>query len=201
LLDLLDQAFESMSTADRHAVFGETMRSARKQAVDGPVLLGEVEAFCRESRQGAFYAPFSMNSKNYTHVPEATSLWFDRLGDFLADSAELSKAGGHDLAVKCFGELYEIIAEMEQGDEIVFAHEFGTWMIPGGEGMFLKHYLASLAATCDDDSFAAAALPLVKRDSRGSFVDQVYGNAKSVATKGQMSALDKQIKAHKVRMA
>ncbi len=37
------------------------------------------------------------------------------------------------MAVQCFKLLHELIDKMEDGDEIVFADEYGTWMITGDE--------------------------------------------------------------------
>jgi hypothetical protein len=50
------------------------------------------------------------------------------------------------MAVQCFKLLHELVDKMEDGDEIVFADEYGTWMITGDEKRFVKSFLSSLAA-------------------------------------------------------
>ncbi len=86
-----------------------------------------------KSMAGVYYAPFKINSKNWSHIPDETREWFDRLGDLLQASAQLTAQGNHLHAVACFGTLYTLIAAMEDGEEIVFGDEIGSWMIPGDE--------------------------------------------------------------------
>jgi hypothetical protein len=122
-LEYLEAAYEEMTVEQRDAVFGNIDAKAPRSAVDGPSLLGDIEEFKCESLAGSYYRPFNMNSKNFRHVPEETHEWFDQLAEFLLDSAQLTKQGGHESAVACFAILFELIEAMEQGDEIVFAEE------------------------------------------------------------------------------
>lgn len=148
---------------------------------------------------GQYYAPFEMNSKNYTHVPEKTTAWFDALNDFLAESATLTAQGEHAVAVECFSLLYQLIEHMEDGDEIVFAHEVGSWMISGDEKPYLAAYLSSLAAVTTPDVFTATVLPLLRRDRAHSDIGQVYAVASRMANKGQRAALHAAVKRQQVR--
>jgi len=50
-------------------------------------------------------------------------------------------------------------------DEIIFADEYGTWMIPADEKVFIRAYLRSLSAVSTPEGFAKAAIPLLERDS------------------------------------
>jgi hypothetical protein len=88
---------------------------------------------------------------------------------------------------------------MEKGDEIVFADEFGSWMIPGDEKKFIAAYLSSLAVVASPESFTTTALPLLKRDSTYSFSCQVYATAVRVANKEQLAKLKAEIKRQNVR--
>ena len=66
------------------------------------------------------------------HIPEETEEWFERLGDLLKASSQLTARGDHLHAVACFGILYELIDAMEGGEEIVFADEIDkscTWLL------------------------------------------------------------------------
>jgi hypothetical protein len=139
-----------------------------------------------------------MNSKNYTHVPEETQDWFAALNDFLAESATLTAQGEHALAVECFGLLYQLIEHMEDGDEIVFAHEVGSWMIPGDEKPYLAAYLSSLAAVTTPDVFTATVLPLIRRDRAHSDIGQVYAVASRVTNTEQRAALHAAVKRRQV---
>ena len=37
------------------------------------------------------------------------------------------------MAAECFVLLYDLIKQIEKGEEIVFADELGMWMLPGDE--------------------------------------------------------------------
>ena len=85
LLQFLDAAYEEMTTDQREAVFGRTIRQTEPLHVDGTSLLTQVRQFQRDSLAGKYYAPFDINSKNFMHVPEETKAWFEQLGDLLTD--------------------------------------------------------------------------------------------------------------------
>ena len=199
LLDRLRKAYAEMSYDQRQAVFGDIVLSLPPVYVDGEDLLDEIEDFRNESLAGVYYAPFKINSKNWMHIPEETHEWFERLGNFLQASAQFTARGEHHHAIACFGILYELIERMEKGEEIVFADESGSWMIPGGEKQAIAAYLTSLSAVASPEEFTAAALPLVKRDSWASFHNQVYATAMQVADEAQRACLGAEIARAKVR--
>ncbi len=60
--------------------------------------------------------------------------------------------------------LYDLIEKMGDGDEIIFADEYGTWMIPGDEKVYIKAYIESLAATKVPDDYAKMTIPLLRKD-------------------------------------
>ena len=199
LLSLLSAAYETMGHDQRQAVFGRLARTQPPAQVDGKVFLGEVEEFQHKSLAGSYYAPFAINSRNWTHIPEETNEWFEHLGDLLQASAQLTLQGDHLLAVACFGALYELIDAMERGDEIVFGDEIGSWMIPGDEKQYVSAYMTSSAATATPDGFTVAALPLIQRDSWQSFTTQAYASAVRVASESQRTRLETEIQRQKVK--
>lgn len=161
--------------------------------VDGKKLLRAIKKFSRESLAGAYYAPFNMNSKNYMFIPPETEAWFDRLGELLTASTQLTMQKDHSLATACFGVLFELVDAMESGVEIVFADEIGSWMIPGNEKRYVVAYLRSLAATTTPEVFTAVAVPLIRRDSGQNFVGEAYRSAIRVATREQRAHLTTEI--------
>jgi hypothetical protein len=88
---------------------------------------------------------------------------------------------------------------MEDGDEIVFADEYDTWMITGDEKQFIKSYLSSLAAISKPEEYAKDAIPLVKRDSHESFHNKVYVSAIKIANEDQKVYLKTEVKKQKIR--
>ena len=201
LLDLLSTAYDQMNIDQRRWVFGKLVDELPLAPVDGEVLLDEVELFQRESLAGIYYEPFDINSKNWTYVPEETEEWFERLGDLLKASCQLTTQEDHLHAVACFGILYELIGTMERGEEIVFGDEIGSWMIPGDEKQYIAAYMTSLAATTTPEEFAAAALPLIRRDSYHSFAAQAYPSVIRTANEAQKAHLEVEIQRQNIRTA
>jgi hypothetical protein len=199
LLDLLSKAYDQMKYDQRRWVFGKLIEELPCVPVDGEVLLDEVEGFQSESLAGHYYEPFDIDSKNWMYVPEETKEWFERLGDLLKASCQLTARGDHLHATACFGILYELIGVMERGDEIVFGHEIGSWMIPGDERQYIAVYMTSLAAVASPEEFAAAALPLIQRDSWHSFATQAYPSATRVANEAQRAYLEAEIERRNIR--
>ena len=199
LLELLSLAFDTMDTNQRQVVFGITAKEVPPSSVDGKEILTTIEQFYERSMAGYYYAPFDINSKNFSDIPEETDAWFDEISDHLEDSSRLTDQGEHEMAVQGFKLLYELIDKMEDGDEIVFADEYGTWMITGDEKQFIKSYLSSLAVISTPEEYALGAIPLIKRDSYESFHNKVYASAIKVANEDQKIYLKTEVKKQKIR--
>lgn len=199
LLELLNSAFDTMDTNQRHDVFGKIIKNIPPSHVDGKMLLTTIKEFYKKSMDGHYYAPFDINSKNFSHIPEETEEWFEEIGDYLEDSSRLTDQGDHKLAVQCFQMLHELIDIMESGEEIVFADEYGSWMITGDEKRFVRSFLTSLSAISKPEEYAIGAIPLIKRDSYESFHNKVYSTALKIATDDQKADLKREVKKQKVR--
>lgn len=199
LLDLLSAAYDEMNRDQRQAVFGRHARALPPAPVEGETLLNEVEQFRRQSLAEMYYAPFDINSKNWMDVPEETEEWFERIGDLLKASGQLTAQSDHLHAVACFGILYELIDAMEGGEEIVFGDEIGSWMIPGDEKQYVVAYVTSLAATATPEEFTAAALPLIRRDSWQSFATRAYPSAIHAANEAQRAHLEAEVQRQEIR--
>ncbi len=189
-----------MNTKQRRSVFGEVFDLMPPSAVDGERLLKEIRKFHSESMSGKYYAPFNINSKNFMHIPEATEAWFEHLGELLQSSTILSEQDDHATAAQCFELLYDLILKMEEGEEeIVFADELGSWMIPGDEKKFVKAYLKSLSLSSSAEGFTKATLPLLRRDSYSSFANKIYATARRFANKEQKAYLQKEVERQNIR--
>lgn len=199
LLDLLEKAYDEMKIDQRNRVFGKYARSLPPEPVDGKALLRQIEGFQDRSLSGYYYAPFDINSKNFMHVPEETKEWFEEMGDYLKASCQLTAQGDHLHAVACFGILYELIEALDNGEEIVFADECGSWMIPVDEKVYIAAYMTSLAATMGPEEFTAAAIPLIQRDSWQSLSAQAYKSAISAADEEQRERLEAEVQRQDIR--
>lgn len=200
LLDLLSSTFHEMNLSQKRSVFGSIIKQIKPSKFDGKKVLKDVKQFHRESLAGAYYAPFDINSKNFSHIPEETKEWFEELNDHLLSSTQLTKRKDHSCAIDCFSMLYDLIEKMGDGDEIIFADEYGTWMIPGDEKVYISAYIASLAATKLPEDYAKTIIPLLRRDSYESFFNNVYSIAIKAANKDQKKCLRAEIKKQKIRI-
>lgn len=199
LLELINAAFDEMNTAQKHAVFGNVKKRAQPLKVNGNQILMKVRQFYKDSLAGKYYAPFDIDSKNFTNIPEETKEWFELLNDLLLSSAQLSKEGAHLVAIDCFSALYELIGRMEDGEEIIFADEYGSWMIPGDEQVYIKAYISSLAVTKIPEEYAQLTAALIRRDSFMSFTNKVYLAAIQAANNAQKDFLEAELKRKKIK--
>lgn len=199
LLKILKAAYDEMTINQRRVVFGKFIDEIPPASVDGEILLEKITIFYTESLDGEYYAPFDINSKNFMDIPEETEEWFEKLGDFLESSSQLTEQGHHSLAKQCFELLYELIDKMEAGEEIVFADELGSWMIAGDEKQFQTAYLTSLSAIATPEEFTEKALPLIRQDSYKSFANKVYSMAINIANEEQKAHLKAEIKRQNIK--
>ncbi len=199
LLEFLQSSFNYMDTEQRRSVFGKFYNQIEPGRINGKKLLQKIQKFEKDSFAGEYYAPFEINSRNFSEIPQETEIWFEELNELLSSSTQLSKQGDHAVAIECFSILYDLISDMDSGEEIVFADEYGSWMIPGDEKEYIRAYITSLAKIKSPEDFSDLVIPLIRRDSYESFVNKVYNFAIKVATDEQKSYLNKAIKSQKIK--
>lgn len=200
LIKLLNDCYNCMKTRDIKDVFGHIEHKIfNKIPCDGKNILNNVQKFMDDSLQGSYYAPFNINSKNFMDVPEETDIWFEKLGELLIESSQLSIQGDHTNAVKCFGTLFELIGKMESGEEIVFADELGMWMLPIKEEPCIRAYIKSAATILEPEEYIEAVLPVIRYDSHSAFKNKAYEKAKRAANKHQKALLEGKIVQLKIR--
>jgi hypothetical protein len=200
LLELLYSAYYETNTQQRSYIFGELMKKSKPSKIIANDILRESEKFYEDSLSGIYYAPFNINSQNFSHIPVETEEWFEKLGELLQSSTQLTKQKEHLSAVKSFKILYELINRMENGEEIIFADEYGSWMIPGEEKEFLDSYISSLSKVKTPEEYTQIVIPLLKRDSYSSFCDQVYSIALKHSNKEQVKFLKNEIKQQNIKI-
>jgi hypothetical protein len=177
------------------------LREAPALPVDRKDLLKRIKTFHTASLAGEYYAPFVIDSKNFMHIPEETKEWFDTLGNLLGECVRLTGRGDHYSAVKGFDLLYDLVDQMENGEEIVFADEYGSWMITADEKNCIAAYLTSLSAIASPEAYTETALRLIRRDGLQSFSGKVYESAVRVATEEQTASLKAEIERQNIRTA
>lgn len=122
-------AWETMTEMQRRSVFGDLYEQLMFESLTPLEHFEAIEVFYNDSIAKKYYAPFDMNSKNFNHIPAKTDIWFDTISGLLDRTCDWVNKGEKDIAVKSFKLLFELIRRMEYGEDIVFAHELGDWMI------------------------------------------------------------------------
>jgi len=168
LIALLEIAFVDSDRKQQRNIFGKIQEEILSKTETSKTLEKEIDRFIEESINRKYYAPFNINSKNWTHIPYETEDWFSKIGKYLDRTAKLVKDKEYELTIRCSEKLYELIKKMEDGEEIVFADEYGTWMIHSSED-YDKAYIESLSKIENPESFAIKVIPILKRDSYESF--------------------------------
>ncbi len=97
--------------------------------LDAEEFFQEVESFYSLSLDEHYYAPFNINSKNFMHIPDETEQWFDTISDLLDNACELVERSEKETVLPAFKLLMDLIKRIKNGDEIIFADEYGSWMI------------------------------------------------------------------------
>jgi hypothetical protein len=134
LLKYLESAYRSMNDRQRRTVFaGAVLKPKKAPRIDAARLLRDVRHFHSDSIAGVYYAPFMINSKNFRDRPAETEDWCDRFGRFARKAIALTAAGQHKEAAECHRLLHDLWKRLDDGEEIIFADEAGSWMIPVAE--------------------------------------------------------------------
>lgn len=202
LVRLLEDCYDCMKTQQISEVFSRLEKEMFKKnsLIDAELLLQEAEKFNNESRQGVYFAPFNINSKNYMDIPEETQIWFEKLGDLLTESTLLSQQNQHQQTVRCFSILYKLIEDPLLSEQIVFADEVGMWMLPIKEEPCIKAFLTSAAAVLEPQKFVEIALQMINYDRRSSYMYNAYNKALSVANEAQKILLEEELIRQNVRI-
>ncbi len=129
LIKYLDLTWEQLSEKNQRNTFENLYKELTKSDLDAEEFFQKVENFHSLSLAGHYYTPFDINSKNFMHIPDETEEWFDEIGDFLDDACELVDKGEKEAVLPAFKLLMDLVKRMEDGEEIIFADEYGSWMI------------------------------------------------------------------------
>jgi len=199
LVALLEDAFDNMDGKTQRYAFGELYKKHTQKERTPKQLLERIKTFHTKSMNGHYYAPFDINSKNFSDIPKETDEWFDELADYLDFTSELVQKKEYETSLKCFKILFELIDRINNGEEIVFADELGDWMINTKKD-HIEHYIIVLSKAVESiEDYVNILIPRIKSDSYFSFSDKVYKKVKKHSSSMQIKAINKEIKAQSIR--
>lgn len=193
LIEFIETVFINLEPRPQRDAFGDLYYELVKEKQTPSDLLDNIENFYEDSLAGYYYESFMINSKNFSDIPEETDKWFDELSRYLDFTSDLVEVKNYPIAVKCFKMLFELIEKMEEGEEIVFAHELGDWMIHANSD-YIENYIIALAQTASLDEYATILIPLIKSDSYFSFANKVYKKVKTHSSPTQLKVIKAEIK-------
>jgi len=199
LIEYLKMSFYEMDDVQRRGVFGEMYGDKLRKDRKPVDLYSEIENFHKKSVKGDYFAPFMINSKNFMDVPPETDEWFSEVSYYLDESSRLVEKEKYDLAINCFDLLFDLIDHMENGEDIIFADEYGTWMIVC-KFSYTESYIKSLAKVKDPETYVEKVIPLLRRDSQESLSDKIYDKIKKNSTKEQLIRVEQEIKTREIRI-
>ena len=200
LLSLLEDAFNNMDGKTQRNVFGELFKAHTKKERTPEKLLKGIEHFYKKSMDGYYYAPFDVNSKNFSDIPEETDEWFDELGDYLDFTSTMVNEQQYEIGLKCFTILFDLIDRMESGEEIVFADELGSWMISTKEDYIEKYVIVLSKEVKSIEEYIKILIPRIQSDSYFSFSNEVYKKVKKHSSDAQLKAIKKEVKLQSIRV-
>lgn len=200
LIDYLKISFSEMNDKQKRHVFRDFYDETTNSDRTPQKLYSDIKSFYKRSNDGAYYVPFNINSQNYMYVPNETDEWFSELSKYLDESSKLVKVNMFDLANRCFEKLYDLIEKMGNGDEIIFAHEYGTWMITAKLD-YDESYIKSIAKTSNEVEFTKKLIPILIRDSYESLSGKIYDKVKKYSNAKQFEEIRKAIKSRNIKVS
>ncbi len=198
LNEYLKTSFYEMEDRQKRDVFGKMYEEKLSEKRSPQKFYSEIKKFHEKSINGDYYAPFIINSKNFSDIPQETDEWFSELSYYLDESSRLVESEEYNLSNSCFELLFDLISKMENGEEIVFADEYGTWMIICDTD-YDESYIKSLAKIEDEIIFTEKVIPLLKRDSLESLSGGIYGKIGKYSTKEQLKLVEQEIELRKIK--
>ena len=191
LISLLLESYEVLNKPQRNRFFETIYDKVKTPKFNAQNIHEEILKFYKESITGKYYAPFDINSKNFSDIPEETELWCDLLAKHFTNALELFDREEYEMATECFDKLYYI--QVNMCEEIVFAHELGTWMIPIKQATIIPKYIESMAKTKTAEGFKNGIKMLMDIDDYDYKKTKVLNKAMRVGTQEQKNAI-KQMK-------
>ena len=189
LISLLLDSYEIMNNAKRYEIFNPIYDHEVEPKFNASKIYSSVKKFYDDSISKKYYAPFAINSKNYSYVPEKTELWCDMIADLFRKTIELHHHEQHELTVKCFDMLFYLQENM--CEEIVFADELGTWMIPIKQSEIIPKFIESAAKVSKPNEFKNQIKMLMFIDDYDFKKEKVFNKAMKAGSKEHKKAIEK----------
>jgi hypothetical protein len=188
LIHLLLCSFDVLDDAKRLQVFNEIYYKEQTPVFNPQKIYRHVKTFYNDSKAKKYYDSLSINSKCNSDVPEKTQIWFQMLADLFKKTIELNLHNEHQLAVECFDMLYYLQENMSE--EIVFADELGSWMIPIKQSEAIPKYIESISKVCKPEKYKERIKLVMNIDAHDYQKSKIFNKALEVGNREQKKCIE-----------
>lgn len=189
LLTMLDRAIDLLPTEQLRAL-GKGLLDFKALVPSG--LLADVRRFCEESREGAYYEDFKVNSKNFMNLSRGTESWIAECERLFDRCVSESAATEHPDLREALGLLLELLRHVDKcEDDVVFwADEGGSWQVGVAWDRVLPILFRCLAGTAQPDEFAREVVAAIEDFGGHRSRDKLLEAAFKEATAEQRTSLE-----------
>ena len=197
LLEVLHAAYQALPATRLATVFGDHIelkspkaipKAAQEEGLSG--VLEGVEFFRAQSLAGEYYESFAVNSRNFSEQSAGTERWIEECNELFGECVQLSQQGQHEEACQGMELLFELLAEIDTGSDLIifFADEPGSWQVGIADEKILPAYFTSLAAIAEPEDYATKVAATIQE--YGAYNSSKYFEiARQVATSAQREQL------------
>ncbi len=188
LFEVLDRAIDAVPRNRLAEVAGEHVPVAKLLPEED--LVAEVKKFCGASRRREYYESFDVNWKNSTQKSPGTETWIAECERLFRECVKRFNALGPGATRGGLGLLFDLLRDVDRGDEIVFwADEGGSDEVYMEEKKLLPVWFRCLAATASPEDYAREARAAI-RDFGAYDRKRFVKPARSAANREQRAAFD-----------
>ena len=188
LIYLLLSSFDVLDDAKRFQVFNDIYYKEKTPAFNSLKIYDAVKTFYNDSKAKKYYTPLAIDSISSSNVPEKTEIWFEMIADFFKKTIELNVNNEHKLAVECFDMLYYLQENMSE--EIVFADELGSWMIPIKQSDVIPRYIESISKVCLPEEYKERIKLVMNIDAHDYQKSKILNKAFEVGNREQKKCIE-----------
>jgi len=110
------------------------------------------------------------------------------IADLFKKTIELNLHKEHALAVECFDMLYYLQENM--CDEIIYADELGSWMIPIKQSVVIPKYIESISKVCKPEEYKERIKLVMNIDAHDYQKSKIFDKAIEVASREQRKSIE-----------
>lgn len=125
LEDMIAEYYDMSEGRCTWMLFDDLIFETQKIDLNANWLNSEIDIFVRESKSGKYYDP--QYDQHFLHIPERTDEWIETFKCMVDLCCVLIERG--ETVTSPLRKLHDLLEYTYHSDNVVFASEFGDWMI------------------------------------------------------------------------